>query len=132
MHLPRADADKALIAFGTSGAASLSDPDGQGHPKDGAIGLKTGKPHVDSLLSWMLQGDADKRPTAKQVLAHHAFNRIGVGGPEAKQLLVALMHDDNTEIAKARQDLRRVRIEAAIDRSIFAGHPIAIRLKRAL
>lgn len=102
-------AEDAINQFGqTRTNAPLSDPDASGHPQGGSIGVKTGTAEIDDLLSAMLAPVADDRDSAAELLRRPAFGIDGVGSPEAKALIAALMGNDNTAIDNARQALAGV------------------------
>jgi serine/threonine protein kinase len=84
----------------------LSDPDKDGNPQPGSIGLKTGNAQIDDLLTRMLMPDPRDRSTTTQLLSHPALNGAGgVDSKEARDLIVALKSGDPQKIALARQAL---------------------------
>ncbi len=100
---------EALRGFGANRLAEpLSEPDSDGKPKDGAIALKTGDAEIDKLLTSMLRPDPRDRASAADLLGMPVLNGKGVGGPEAKALIVALKSGDAAAIDQARQALSAV------------------------
>ena len=98
-----------LVAYGANrNNQPLSDPDKNGRPQNGAIGLKTGNQQIDTLLGRMLAPDARDRASPSQLLRDPAFKTKGVGSDEARALIVALKSGDPARISAARQALGRV------------------------
>lgn len=103
------DAQDAIVDFGKNPnnvAIAPKLPDGSLPPT--ALRESTGNPTVDGFLNQMLAPVPGNRPTLTQVTNHQIFQGRGIGGQEARDLIVALKSGDPTRIDLAKANLDRV------------------------
>ncbi|MGJ0506512.1 MAG: protein kinase domain-containing protein [Methylocystis sp.] len=88
------DVQKGVLDFGRnadnraiSGAGGFAAPSGFGAE--------------DDLINNLLHPDPEQRLSAQEALGHRAFAAPGVGSPQARELIVALMKDDAEGMAQA-------------------------------
>lgn len=80
----------------------------EGQLQPNALSGSTGDDGIDGLLNAILEPNPELRPTASDVLTMPTFQRAGVGSPEARNLLKAIMGGNVDEIAQARENLRNL------------------------